>query len=207
MFSRELNNYCEVSGTVMAAPMFSHEVSGEKFDKFILEIRRLSGTSDYINVIISERFIDEGLNLSENEKVYIRGQFRSYNNYNGEGSKLVLSVFVKDISNIYDELEENCNRILLNGFLCKDPIYRITPFGREITDILVAVNRIHNKSDYIPCIIWGRNAKVASLMKTGDRISLSGRIQSREYRKKLEDGETITKTAYEVSVCKIEEEE
>ena len=207
MFARELNNFCEVSGTVKSEPVFSHEVNGEKFDKFVLEIKRLSGTSDMINVIISERFADTGINLSENENVYIRGQFRSYNNYNGEGNKLVLSVFVKDISNYSEEILENCNRIMLNGFLCKDPVYRITPFGREITDILIAVNRIHNKSDYIPCIIWGRNAKIASAMKTGDKINLSGRIQSREYRKKLENDEIVCKTAYEISVSKLENDE
>jgi len=119
----------------------------------------------------------------------------------------VLSVFVKDISNSSEEMEENSNFIYLNGYLCKDPIYRITPFGREITDILLAVNRIHNKSDYIPCIVWGKNAKIASEMKTGDKLKLSGRIQSREYRKKLENEETVCKTAYEISVCKLESDE
>jgi len=207
MFTRELNNYCEVSGTVKEEPVFSHEVSGEKFDKFVLEIKRLSGASDFINVIISERFKTEELSLCENTQVFIRGQFRSYNNYSGIGNKLVLSVFVKDISNSSEEMEENSNFIYLNGYLCKDPIYRITPFGREITDILLAVNRIHNKSDYIPCIVWGKNAKIASEMKTGDKLKLSGRIQSREYRKKLENEETVCKTAYEISVCKLESDE
>ncbi len=207
MFSNDINNYCEISGRVVEKPELSHEVSGEKFYKFKVEIKRLSGTNDCINVLMSERFLNNELDIFEDAYVYIKGQFRSYNNYSGIGNKLVLSVFVKEIYNIFDEEEYNKNSVVLIGFLCKDPVYRVTPFGREITDILLAVNRIHNKSDYIPCIIWGRNAKDASEMTTGDKLKIYGRIQSRDYKKKLENDEIVNKTAYEISVSKLEKEE
>lgn len=204
MITVENNNHCFISGTVVSEPEFSHEVNEEKFNKFSVKVERLSGTSDIINVLISERLMTDNIDLKEEASVYIKGHFRSYNNYTGVGSKLILSVFVKDISNNSDEMEFNTNIIMLTGFLCKDPVFRVTPFGREITDILLAVNRIHNKSDYIPCIVWGRNAKIASEYKTGDKIKLIGRIQSRDYKKRISEEEFVIKTAFEVSVSKID---
>lgn len=204
MFKSEIdNNYCEIIGTVCEEPVLSHEIYDEKFYIFKLKSKRLSDSCDYINVTVSERLIDNENLLNEGEKLIISGQFRSYNNFSSVGNKLILTLFAKDISAVtYDE--EDKNEIYLDGYVCKEPVYRVTPFGREITDILLAVNRIHNKSDYIPCIAWGRNAKYASNLKVGDRIRLSGRIQSRDYVKKLDNGEEITKTAFEISIGKLD---
>ena len=135
----------------------------------------------------------------------VKGQFRSYNNYTESGNKLILTVFARDIEINPEEVNlKNPNYIYLNGFLCKKPVYRTTPFGREITDILIAVNRAYNKSDYIPCIAWGRNARFAGSLEVGENIKIWGRIQSREYQKKISETESITKTAYEISVSKME---
>lgn len=202
MLINEVNNYCELSGEVSGGVFFSHEVFGESFMTFPLKVGRLSGISDTVNVIASEKLLCD-FPVKEGDKVAVKGQFRSYNNYSGVGNRLVLSAFAK----IIEEAEGNdadINSVILRGFLCKEPVYRITPFGREICDILLAVNRIHNKSDYIPCIAWGKNAKEASLLKVGDHITVSGRIQSREYKKRLENGETEIKTAFEVSVSTLE---
>ena len=196
------NNYCELSGIVFGEIRLSHEVYGEKFNTFILEVERLSGIKDYINIIFSENC--PGGSVNPGDMIFVKGQFRSYNNYSGTGSRLLLNVFAKELMLCENDERENINYIMLNGYLCKPPVYRITPFGREITDILLAVNRIHNKSDYIPCIIWGKNASSASELKVGDNITLHGRIQSREYKKRLENDEVISKIAYEVSVNKFE---
>ena len=163
----------------------------------------LSNIADHIVVTISEKLLGI-VEILPGREIEVSGQFRSYNNYSGEGSKLILTLFVHDIKET-DEFSdvENPNRIYLNGYICKLPVYRTTPFGREITDIILAVNRPHGKSDYIPCICWGRNAKYASTLQVGDNIEITGRIQSREYQKKLEDGNSITKTAFEVSVSKL----
>ena len=198
------NNYCEISGSVTGDISLSHEVYGEKFSTFSLKSERLSGISDTINIIFSENC--PGCGINSGDRVFVRGQFRSYNNYSGIGNRLILSVFAKEINLCGEEYENDVNVIMLNGYLCKPPVYRTTPFGREITDILLAVNRMHNKSDYIPCIIWGKSAREASLFSVGDRITVFGRIQSREYRKKLENGETALKTAFEVSVNKMEKD-
>ena len=199
------NNYCELVGTVHSMPEFSHEIYEEKFYKFALMVERLSKSCDFINVTISEKLLTDDICLTTGEKVHITGQFRSYNNFSGEGSKLILTVFVKDIK-MFQEGEEidNPNQIILNGYICKEPIYRVTPFEREITDILLAVNRPHNKSDYIPCIAWGRNAKFASKLKVGSNVQIYGRVQSREYQKKLSETQIVERTAYEVSVTKLE---
>lgn len=200
-----LNNEVQLTGYVDSDLTFSHEVYGEGFYSFVIKVPRLSDISDCINATISERLLND-ISLSQGDIVTLNGQFRSYNNYSGTGNKLVLTVFVRDISHI-DEEEidgKNSNYIYLNGYICKPPVYRVTPFGREITDILVAVNRAYNKSDYIPCIAWGRNARFSSSLETGENIKLWGRIQSREYQKKISDDETITKTAYEISVSKME---
>jgi len=198
------NNMVTISGRVVSNLEFSHEVYGEGFYNFILEVPRLSESSDRIPVTISERLISKE-QIKIGQLVEIDGQFRSYNSYNSEGNKLVLTVFAREISFIDDERKiKNPNQIFLNGFVCKKPVYRMTPFGREITDILLAVNRPYNKSDYIPCIAWGRNARYSEGLSTGDNIKIWGRIQSRTYQKKYDTGEVVEKVAYEVSISKME---
>lgn len=197
-----LNNEVVLEGYVNSEPEFSHEIYGEKFYKFELEVLRLSENADNIIITMSERLM-EGCDLSIGAKLKIYGQFRSYNNYSGEGNKLVLTVFVK---RFVEEEEEDLlpNTVYLNGYICKEPIYRVTPFGREICDMLLAVNRRYGKSDYIPCITWGRNAKYTESLAVGTNVKIWGRIQSREYKKKITEEDFITKTAYEVSVTKME---
>jgi single-stranded DNA-binding protein len=198
------NNMVTISGKIISDTLFSHEVYGEGFYQFILEVPRLSDSYDCIPVTISERLIDRRL-LEIGKYLEVEGQFRSYNNINNDGNRLVLTVFAREVIFLEDDKKiRNPNQIYLNGYICKAPIYRMTPFGREITDILVAVNRPYNKSDYIPCIAWGRNARYSQNLAIGDNIKIWGRIQSREYQKKLESGEIIVKTAYEVSVSKME---
>ena len=194
------NNYAAVVGELESDFTYSHESYGECFYSFSVKIPRLSDRADIITVTASERLLcDEDYKVGD--RIKIVGQFRSYNNYSENGSRLILTLFAKTIDKA--EAERYLNEIVLNGFLCKEPVYRTTPFGREITDILLAVNRTHNKSDYIPCIAWGRNAKFAQRLSVGDNIIVTGRMQSREYQKKLED-DIVTKTAYEISISKIE---
>lgn len=200
------NNLAEVSGFVENEPTFSHELFGENFYIFTLRIPRLSGINDYIKIMISDRLMTE-FKPEVGKEAEITGQFRSYNSYNDGENKLVLTVFAKDIKPKECETDKNPNSLYLNGFVCKEPIYRTTPFGREITDMLLAVNRTYNKSDYIPVIAWGRNARYSRSFNVGDKVKIWGRIQSREYQKKLEDETVITKTAYEVSVSKLELDE
>jgi len=201
------NNKVIISGTIATEPEFSHEVYEEMFYTFMLNIPRLSQTHDIIKVTISEKFL-VGDNLAVGNKVTIHGQFRSYNNFSNIGNRLILTVFVKSIEKVEDGTDcvndSNSNSIYLNGYICKKPIYRTTPFGREIADILLAVNRSYNKSDYIPCIAWGRNAKFAEYLEVGDNVIIKGRIQSREYQKRLNETEVESKTAYEVSVSRLE---
>ncbi|MBQ6907323.1 MAG: single-stranded DNA-binding protein [Clostridia bacterium] len=194
------NNYAALVGELYSDFSYSHESYGECFYSFCVKIPRLSNCADIITVTASERilFDDE---YSVGDKIKITGQFRSYNNYSDVGNRLILTLFAKTIEKA-DGLKY-LNEVELNGFLCKQPVYRTTPFGREITDMLLAVNRTHNKSDYIPCIAWGRNAKFAQKLNIGDNIIVTGRMQSREYQKKVNE-EIITKTAYEISVSKIE---
>ena len=205
MINYSENNLIKLIGTVVSDKVFSHEVYGEGFYSFDLEVPRLSENSDIIPVTVSERLL-AGFDFHIGQQVVIDGQFRSYNNYENEKNKLVLTVFVKDIKVVEDSEVENTNpnEIILNGFICKKPIYRTTPFGREISDILLAVNRAYNKSDYIPCIAWGRNARYCQNLEVGENIKLWGRIQSRQYEKKFEDGTSEIRRAYEVSVCKME---
>lgn len=198
------NNRVQLCGTVISEPEYSHEVYEEIFYTFMLDTPRLSETSDKIKITISEKFLAAG-GFEIGDRVRIDGQFRSYNNFSNVGNRLILTVFVKSIDVIKDEeFEENINSIYLNGYICKQPVYRTTPFGREIADVLIAVNRSYNKSDYIPCIAWGRNAKFAESLKVGDNIIVRGRVQSREYQKKISEDEMETKTAYEVSVSRLE---
>ena len=197
------NNKVIIAGTIASLPEFSHEVYEEMFYTFMLDTPRLSETHDTVKVTISEKFLT-GEGLSIGEKVIIQGQFRSYNNFSNVGNRLILTVFVKDIEKCIDYEEKSINSIYLNGYICKKPVYRTTPFGREIADILLAVNRSYNKSDYIPCIAWGRNAKYAGCLEVGDNVEIKGRIQSREYQKRLSETEVESKTAFEVSVSRLE---
>ena len=197
------NNLAEVCGVVDDELQFNHEIFGESFYTFTLKIPRLSGTSDRIKVMVSDRLLSE-LELNVGDFVEITGQFRSYNSYENGDNKLILTVFAKDITLSEDEVSKNPNSLFLNGYVCKEPVYRTTPFGREITDLLLAVNRTYNKSDYIPVIAWGRNARYCKGFHVGDNVKVWGRIQSRDYQKRLSDEEVITKTAYEVSVSKLE---
>ena len=198
------NNYLVLIGKIISDKTFSHEIYGESFYVFNLEVPRLSGNEDIIPITISERLI-ANFDLTIGRKVVIEGQFRSYNSYENEKNRLVLTVFAKDIIDYKEEQEENVsNEVVLNGYVCKKPIYRKTPFGREISDILLAVNRAYNKSDYIPCIAWGRNARFCENMEVGTEVKIVGRVQSRTYEKKFEDGRTEQRVVYEVSIGSLE---
>lgn len=193
------NNVVTLSGRVTGDPVFSHEVFGEKFYEAALAVKRLSGMEDILPVSVSEHLM--GDRFTDGAEISVKGQFRSYNKVVGEHSKLMLTVFVRDVCD-YDETV-NPNVMELSGYVCKAPVYRTTPFNREICDLLIAVNRQYNKSDYIPCIVWGRNARFAGNLPVGEHVSISGRVQSRNYQKKLPDETVVTRTAYEVSVSKI----
>ena len=197
------NNRAEVMGRVLDEPSFGHEIYGEKFYIFTLSVPRLSGISDDVKVMISERLMQE-VTIKPGVQVEIDGQFRSYNSYENGDNRLVLTVFAKDVRYWEEQEDKNPNSLYLNGFICKEPVYRTTPFGREITDLLLAVNRSYNKSDYIPVIAWGRNARFCKSINVGDNIKIWGRIQSRIYQKHISEDEVIEKTAYEVSVSRME---
>lgn len=205
------NNYLTLVGKVTGEKRFSHEIYGEKFYVFDLEIPRLSGNADVIPITVSERLITDEM-LSEGKKLLVKGQFRSYNSYENEKNRLILTVFAKDIALVNEEEEENemtkkdmvTNEVVLVGYVCKKPIYRQTPFGREIADVLLAVNRAYNKSDYIPTIAWGRNARFCKSLEVGAKVKIVGRIQSRKYEKKHEDGSIENRVAYEVSIGSLE---
>jgi len=201
------NNKIYVCGKIITNLEFSHESFGEKFYFFKVEVPRLSEQKDYLNVTISDRLLIN-MDLNVGDIVEIIGQFRSYNNPSNTGNKLLLTIFARDIKK-KDSFEDikNLNHIFLDGYICKKPQYRTTPFGREISDILLAVNRLYGKSDYIPCIAWGRNARFANSFEVGDNVKVWGRVQSRDYQKRLENGEIVTRTAYEVSITKIEKVE
>ena len=194
------SNRVFISGRVVSDKTFSHEVYGEGFYELSVAVKRLSGQEDILPVTISERLIEkEGLNIGSD--LSIVGQFRSYNKLVGGKSKLMLTVFARDV--VPSDYCRNPNSIVLSGYICKAPTYRTTPFNREICDMLVAVNRAYNKSDYIPCIAWGRNARFVKNLAVGERVALSGRVQSREYQKKFSEEDVRTLTAYEVSVSKL----
>ena len=195
------NNNVTVVGIVTTGFEYSHEVLGEKFYRMTVAVERNSGTDDLLPVLVSERLIDVTKNYM-GEQVKVNGQFRSFSVQGETRNRLVLQIFAKEIEQVSEE-SYDFNSITLNGFICKAPIYRTTPLGREICDVLVAVNRPYGKSDYIPCIVWGRNARYLAEQRVGTQIELSGRIQSRNYEKKF-DTYTETRTAYEVSVAKLE---
>lgn len=204
------NNQVTIVGEIVSDFVFSHEVFGEGFYMVDVQVVRLSDSADIIPLMVSERLMDV---KADYKGTYIEaiGQFRSYNRHEERKNKLVLSVFVREVNYVTEEEAENTyienaktNQIYLDGFICKEPVYRKTPLGREIADLLVAVNRPYGKSDYIPCICWGRNARFASTFEVGTRCEIWGRIQSREYVKKISEEETERRVAYEVSVSKLE---
>ncbi|MBS4539226.1 single-stranded DNA-binding protein [Clostridium sp. D2Q-11] len=201
------NNSVIIIGKVVGEKEFSHEMYGEGFYVFKMEIPRLSDCSDILPITISERLLVD-MDITVGKNVIVEGQLRSYNRYHNGHNKLVLTIFARDAympsEEEYEEKIKKPNEIYLDGFICKKPIYRTTPFGREITDLLIAVNRAYNKSDYIPCIAWGRNARFCENLEVGDHIKTWGRIQSREYQKRLADGGVENKMAYEVSISKLE---
>lgn len=198
------NNQVIIMGEIVDDFTYSHEIFGEAFYMVNIRVERLSDSEDLIPVMVSERLLDVTKDY-KGLKIEVVGQFRSYNRHEEKKNKLVLSVFAREIDFV-DEMPENSktNQIFLDGFICKPPIYRRTPLGREIADILLAVNRPYGKSDYIPCICWGRNARYASAFEVGGHVLIWGRIQSRDYMKKVSETESEKRTAYEISVSKLE---
>lgn len=196
------SNKVFLSGTVKSEPVFSHESFGEAFYEVALSVPRLSDHTDTIPVTISEKLLSPNIKIGE--KIAIKGQFRSYNKIEGSKSKLMLTVFVRELIEFNETM--NPNIIEVTGYVCKTPVYRTTPFKREICDVLIAVNRSYNKSDYLPCIAWGRNARYVKNLEVGKKVALVGRIQSREYQKKDNNGEIVAKIAYEISINKISED-
>ena len=194
------NNRVYLYGKVVSEPVFSHEVYGEGFYDINLEVNRLSEQYDIIPITISERLFKDN-ELKAGTFLAVNGQFRSYNKFVDGKSKLMLTVFVREI--IEPIQGQNTNIIELEGYVCKPPVYRTTPFKREICDLLLAVNRAYNKSDYLPCIAWGRNARFVNTLAVGEKLYLTGRIQSREYQKRIDENQTETRTAYEVSISKL----
>ncbi|MCI5699093.1 MAG: single-stranded DNA-binding protein [Lachnospiraceae bacterium] len=198
------NNQVSVMGKIASQFTFSHQVFGEGFYTVDLLVKRLSDSEDLIPLMVSERLLDVTQDY-EGEYIQVEGQFRSYNRHDEKKNRLVLSVFVRELSFVEEEDDSiKTNQIFLDGYICKPPVYRKTPLGREIADLLIAVNRPYGKSDYIPCICWGRNARYASAFAVGGHILIWGRIQSREYMKRLSETEAEKRIAYEVSVSKLE---
>ena len=198
------NNQVEIMGKIASQFTFSHQVFGEGFYMVDVLVKRLSDSEDRIPVMISERLLDVTQDC-EGEYIHVTGQFRSYNRHEEKKNRLVLSVFAREVEFVEDDDESmKTNSIFLDGYICKPPVYRKTPLGREIADLLVAVNRPYGKSDYIPCICWGRNARYASAFPVGGHVLIWGRIQSREYVKRISEEETEKRTAYEISVSKLE---
>lgn len=198
------NNQVSIMGKVASGFTFSHQVYGEGFYLVDVFVKRLSDSEDRIPLMVSERLVDVTQDY-EGEYIMVQGQFRSYNRHEEKKNRLVLSVFVRELTFV-EEADDSIktNQIFLDGYICKPPVYRKTPLGREIADLLLAVNRPYGKSDYIPCICWGRNARYASAFEVGGHVLIWGRIQSREYIKKLGENETEKRVAYEVSVSKLE---
>ena len=191
-------NYARIVGKVSCEPAKSHEIDGENFFEFMVEVDRLSENKDLLPVTISERTL-MGEKLAIGDFVDLSGEYRSYNKLFGERSRLILNFFAKEFKKL-EEAQEFVNEIKLTGFICKEPVYRKTPFEREICDVLLAVNRLnYHKSDYIPCILWGRNARFIANQNIGCKVEITGRIQSREYNKVMPDGAVVNNVAYEVS--------
>jgi len=188
------NEVC-LCGAVAAAPVKSHINRGVQFYTMPLDVARLSGVIDRLNIILPG-ILACGTNISEGMRLCVKGQVRSYNNRSGVGSRLVISVLARQIESWEGEDE---NVVCLMGVLCKEPNLRVTPLGREICDIMLAVNRSYSRSDYLPCIAWSGSARDIACMDVGDKLSITGRLQSRLYIKNTGD-ESVEKTAYEISV-------
>ena len=197
-----LANNIDLIGSVSLPPEYSHPVYGEAFFRLLLSVRRLSGTEDLVPVTVSERLLGD-TPADEGERLRIRGQIRSYNKHTETGSRLVITVFARELEPLDDD-GGDVNEAELQGFICKPPVYRTTPFSREIADVLLAVNRRTGKSDYLPVIAWGRNARFLADVPVGTELSVLGRLQSREYKKRFEDGTELVRTAYEVSARAVE---
>lgn len=197
-----LNNKIYLEGDVVSTLQFSHEMYGEGFYNFEIEVPRLSDAKDILLITVSERLIGT-MELKVGASVVVEGQLRSYNKFVDGANRLILTVFARNIDYCIEK-SKNPNQIFLDGYICKEPVYRTTPFGREISDMLIAVNRAYNKSDYIPTIAWGRNSRFCQTLNVGDNIRIWGRLQSREYQKKISDSNVIKKVAYEVSISKME---
>ena len=195
------NNVATISGVVQYPPVFSHQMYGEGFYESALLVPRLSDQTDTIPFTISERLLKDG-DISEGSLVTFSGQLRSYNKIIDGKSKLLLTLFVREV--LENDESRNPNTIDIVGFVCKEPVYRMTPFKREICDVLLAVNRAYNKSDYLPCIAWGRNARFVKDVPVGSKIAMNGRIQSRIYQKVDENGVAHDRMAYEVSINRVE---
>lgn len=196
------NNKIFLEGKVVSELEFSHEMYGEGFYSFNLEVMRLSDSVDCLNVTVSERLLND-LEITVGKEIIVEGQLRSYNKFIDGSNKLILTVFARNVQPCIEK-SKNPNEIYLDGFICKEPVYRTTPFGREIADLLLAINRAYNKSDYIPTIAWGRNSRFCKSLGVGDRIKVWGRLQSREYQKKISEDEVVKKIAYEVSISRME---
>lgn len=193
------NNRAYIAGVIDSEPKFSHETYGENFYDFNIKVKRLSENCDIIPVTISEKILNN--DIKPGNKFACFGQFRSYNKVEDEKSRLILTMFVKEVVPYNEEL--NPNNIDITGYICKEPVFRTTPFKREICDVLIAVNRTYNKSDYLPCIAWGKNAKYIKDLGVGEKVKLNGRIQSRVYQKRLNDGSIVERVAYEISLNKV----
>ena len=196
------NNKIFLEGKVISELEFSHEMYGEGFYSFNLEVMRLSDSVDHLNITVSERLLND-VEISIGKEVIVEGQLRSYNKFIDGSDKLILTVFARNIQPCIEK-SKNPNEIYLDGYICKEPVYRTTPFGREIADLLLAINRAYNKSDYIPTIAWGRNSRFCKSLNVGDHIKVWGRLQSREYQKKISETEVVKKVAYEVSISRME---
>ena len=197
------NNQVTVMGEVVSNFSYSHEIYGEGFYMVDIKCTRLSDSFDIIPVMVSERLLDVTASYV-GMLLCVNGQFRSYNRHEERKNRLVLSVFAREVKFI-EEMEESSktNQIYLDGYICKPTVFRKTPLGREIADVLLAVNRPYKKSDYIPCLCWGRNARFADSLDIGDHLQIKGRIQSREYSKRISETETESRTAYEVSASSL----
>ena len=194
------NNVVSLSGEIIDEPKFSHEIFNEGFYEFNLKVMRLSDSYDIIPITISEKLMLDN-QIVKGSKITVSGQFRSFNKLEDGKSRLMLTMFVRELKDYQEDV--NPNKIDMVGYVCKEPVFRTTPFKREICDVLLAVNRNYNKSDYLPCIAWGRNARFVKNLQVGDKISVSGRIQSRDYQKHHESGEVENHTAYEVSLSQV----
>lgn len=204
------NNKIELCGVIASVPELNHKTYGENFYGFRLSCSRKSTEKDMLPIIVSDRLV-EIKDLQVGKKILVKGQVRTFNKHiSDDKRKLLITVFARDVWEVEEESEsapEFNNNVKLSGYICKPPVYRVTPKGREIADVLIAVNRTYGKSDYIPCITWGRNARYTGNLDVGTRVDVEGRLQSREYTKKLDDGTEEIRTAYEISVSRIEESE